>query len=76
MLFSSLMVWLALEGSEKLIRSVVATEADFGSRESVVSGMLVLCKLSPEVLGFKSKLVRKEAGRKYTITNKKGMSSA
>lgn len=51
------MVWLCFGKSIKLIRSGSA-ELDMGlcSKGSLANGMLPLCKLSPEVLGFKKKL--------------------
>jgi hypothetical protein len=59
------MVSLCFEKSIKLIRSGSA-ELDVGlcSEGSLADGMLPLCKLSPDVLGFKKKLRKKEKGEK------------
>ena len=51
------MVWLCFGKSIKLIRSGSAElDMDLCSKGSLANGMLPLCKLSPEVLGFKKKL--------------------
>ena len=62
------MVWLCFGKSVKLIRSGSA-ELDMGlcSKGSLANGMLPLCKLSPEVLGFKKKLNMDPSKKKESI---------
>lgn len=62
--FSSVMPGLEFEGSAKLIKSVAGVEMSFCSRESAANGMLLLCKLSAEVLGFKNKLIKENRDTK------------
>lgn len=59
------MVWLCFEKSIKLIKSGSA-ELDTGlcSEGSFADGMLPLCKLSPDVLGFRKKLNKKQKRKK------------
>lgn len=59
------MVWLCFEKSIKLIKSGSA-ELDTGlcSEGSFADGMLPLCKLSPDVLGFKKKLNKEQKERR------------
>ena len=62
------MVWLCFGKFVKLIRSGSA-ELDMGlcSKGSLANGMLPLCKLSPEVLGFKKKLNMDPSKKKESI---------
>lgn len=69
------MVWLFFEKSIKLIKSGSA-ELDTGlcSEGSFADGMLPLCKLSPDVLGFRKKLNKEQerkTGRKKEIKSLK-----
>lgn len=69
------MVWLFFEKSIKLIKSGSA-ELDTGlcSEGSFADGMLPLCKLSPDVLGFRKKLnkeQKRKTGRKKEIKSLK-----